>query len=107
MCIRDSPTCSSTTLGLQKSLASIAQSLATEVTIPQNWGCCAFAGDRGMLHPELTSSATLAEANEISQGKYDLFLSTNRTCEIGMSQATGADFEHILCALDRMSAASA
>jgi len=101
------PTCSSTTLGLQRSLASIAESLATEVTIPQNWGCCAYAGDRGILHPELTSSATFAEANEISQGNFDLFLSTNRTCEIGMSHATGADFEHILCALNRMSSAGA
>ncbi len=29
---------------------------------PDDWGCCAFAGDRGMLHPELTASATAAEA---------------------------------------------
>jgi FAD/FMN-containing dehydrogenase len=27
--------------------------------------CCAFAGDRGMLHPELTNSATSEQAEEI------------------------------------------
>ena len=34
-------------------------------TVPDDWGCCAFAGDRGMLHPELTASATAREAAEV------------------------------------------
>ena len=32
--------------------------VAEEVVVPADWGCCAFAGDRGLLHPELTASAT-------------------------------------------------
>lgn len=65
------------------------------------WGCCAFAGDRGMLRPELTASATRVEAAELAGDHYDLCLSANRTCEIGMSRATGKPFEHVLMALER------
>jgi hypothetical protein len=36
--------------------------IADEVLVPDDWTCCAFAGDRGMLHPELTASATAAMA---------------------------------------------
>ena len=38
----------------------------TTVEVPENWGCCAFAGDRGMLHPELTASATAKQAAEVA-----------------------------------------
>ena len=55
------PTCSSTQLGLNDTLKSVAAAVADSVTVPDNWGCCAYAGDRGMLHPELTASATNAD----------------------------------------------
>lgn len=95
------PTCSTTRLGVTDSLTTIAAALATEVVVPTDWGCCAFAGDRGMLHPELTASATAAEAAEVRQTEHDLYLSSNRTCEIGLSRATGAKYEHALQALER------
>jgi len=95
------PTCSTTKMQTTTSLLRIAESLADEVEVPRAWGCCAFAGDRGMLHPELTASATLAEATEVNQRRYDLYLSSNRTCEIGLSRATGHAYEHVLDALDR------
>ena len=40
----------------------LAGALADEVVVPTSAGCCGFAGDRGFLHPELTASATAAEA---------------------------------------------
>jgi D-lactate dehydrogenase len=83
------------------SLLAIAQTLADSVDVPQSWGCCAFAGDRGMLHPELTASATRPEAAEVNQRPYDLYLSSNRTCEIGLTRATGHTYEHVLEALER------
>ena len=64
--------------------------------MPLNWGCCAFAGDRGMLHPELTASATMREAAEVAQIDAELHASCNRTCEVGMSRATGRDYRHVL-----------
>nr|WP_228484692.1 FAD-binding and (Fe-S)-binding domain-containing protein [Microbacterium cremeum] len=90
------PTCSSTQLGLDPSLRRVAETVATEVVVPDAWGCCAFAGDRGMLHPELTASATAAEAAEVRALGADAHASCNRTCELGMTRATGADYRHVL-----------
>jgi D-lactate dehydrogenase len=56
-----------------------------------------------MLHPDLTKSATAAEAEEVATRfgeTVDAFVSCNRTCEIGMSRATGETFVHVLETLD-------
>ena len=61
-----------------------------------------------MLHPELTKSATVAEADEIASRfdkNVDAFVSCNRTCEIGMSRATGEKFVHVLETLDALAQA--
>jgi D-lactate dehydrogenase len=79
----------------------LAGAVATRVTIPDDWGCCAFAGDRGMLHPELTASATSGEAHEVVAGVFDAYVSCNRTCEIAMTRATGHPYQHVLEVLDR------
>jgi D-lactate dehydrogenase len=90
------PTCSSTQMGLNPALQEVAEAVATTATTPDAWGCCAFAGDRGMLHPELTASATAAEAAEVSTLGAQAHASCNRTCEIGMTRATGKDYRHVL-----------
>nr|WP_106815341.1 FAD-binding and (Fe-S)-binding domain-containing protein [Microbacterium timonense] len=90
------PTCSSTQLGLDGSLRRVAGVVATEVMVPDAWSCCGFAGDRGMLHPELTASATAAEAAEVRALGAQAHASCNRTCELGMTRATGSDYRHIL-----------
>ena len=95
------PTCSSTRAGSNANLSRLASAVADEVTIPADWGCCAFAGDRGMLHPELTASATARESAEVRAGDHDAYVSCNRTCEIGMTRATGHPYQHILEVLDR------
>ncbi|MGC5322120.1 hypothetical protein ACPXB5_25675 [Micromonospora arida] len=64
--------------------------------MPDSWGCCAFAGDRGLLHPEVTAGATAAQAAEINQRDHDAYASCNRTCEMGMSRATGQPYRHVL-----------
>jgi D-lactate dehydrogenase len=96
------PTCSSTRAGSNENLLRLASAAATEVTVPDDWGCCGFAGDRGMLHPELTASATYREALAVAAYEYDAYVSCNRTCEIGMSRATGRPYEHVLAVLDRV-----
>lgn len=48
------------------SLMEIAQSVTEDVFVPLDWGCCAFAGDRRLLHPELTDSAAESQAREIT-----------------------------------------
>jgi len=52
-------------------------------------------------HPELTASATRQEAAELQGRTFDAYLSSNRTCEIGMTRATGRPYGSIINALDR------
>ncbi len=95
------PTCSSTQLGVNAMMTAIANRIATEVFTPADWSCCAFAGDRGLLHPELTASATQHEAAEVNSRDFEAYASSNRTCELGMSRATGKDYVHLLELLER------
>ncbi|MGP3987095.1 FAD-binding and (Fe-S)-binding domain-containing protein [Streptomyces sp. 3N207] len=83
------PTCSMRHLGDEAELRTVAEACAEEVVVPLDAGCCAFAGDRGLLHEELTASATAREAAEVTERPYDTYLSANRTCEIGLDRATG------------------
>lgn len=100
------PTCSTTALGATGALTRLAAAVADDVFVPDGWGCCAFAGDRGMLHPELTASATAVEAAEIRDAEterpFDAFVSANRTCEIGMTRATGRGYRHIVEVLEEL-----
>ena len=90
------PTCGSTRLGINDSLLKIAEFISDDVYVPASWGCCGMAGDRGLLHPELVESATAAEAAELRTREFTAYASVNRTCEIGMTRATGQTYLHII-----------
>jgi len=98
------PTCSSTRMGANADLQAVAEAIAENPVVPVAWGCCGFAGDRGMLHPELTASATAPEAAEVAAlvagAPEAVFASVNRTCEIGLARATGRPYRHLLELLD-------
>ena len=96
------PTCSDRHAGDVEHLRRVAAACADEVVIPFDAGCCAFAGDRGLLHPELTASATAREAAEVRSGAFDAYLSSNRTCELGMTRATGHDYRHAIELLEEL-----
>ncbi|WP_432970175.1 FAD-binding and (Fe-S)-binding domain-containing protein [Dactylosporangium sp. CA-233914] len=98
------PTCSSVRLGLDDAINRIATAIADRVDVPDGWQCCAFAGDRGLLHPELTASATRAEATTVAGGHYAAHASVNRTCEVGLTRATGHPYHHLLELLDAATA---
>ncbi|RDI68418.1 FAD-binding and (Fe-S)-binding domain-containing protein [Nocardia pseudobrasiliensis] len=95
------PTCSTRHLGIDGTLAEIAAALATEVVVPQQATCCAFAGDRGFLHPELTEAATRDEADELADQNFDAYLCNNRTCEIGLEHGIGGHYESFVFTLER------
>ena len=104
------PTCSAVHLGAVEDLLAVARAAAADVTVPVSWGCCGTAGDRGMLHPELTAGATEAEAAEAAElaaaertaGAFAAYASCNRTCEMGMSAATGRPYRHVLEVLEEI-----
>ena len=95
------PTCSMRHLGDDDALRTLAAACARDVVVPVNAECCGFAGDRGMLHKELTEAATLHEAAEVASRDFDAYLSANRTCEIGMQHATGRPYRSALIELER------
>jgi len=95
------PVCSATKLNLVAKLEGIARACSEKVVVPLNAGCCGFAGDRGFLFPELTESATLPEAVELKRAPQDGYYSSSRTCEIGMTRATGQAYVSYLYLLEQ------
>lgn len=95
-------TCADRAEGTVEALRLIASECAQEAVFPSNTDCCGFAGDRGLLHPELTAAATAAEAAEVMAAEADAYVSSNRTCELGMSHATGRPYQHVLELLEQL-----
>jgi D-lactate dehydrogenase len=101
------PTCSMRHLGDIEDLRAVTAACAHDVQLPVYADCCGFAGDRGMLHKELTESATRHEAEEVTSRAFDAHVSANRTCEIGMQHATGRPYHSVLIELELASRPSA
>jgi len=95
------PVCSVTKMGIGGKLEAIARACSEEVTVPADAGCCAFAGDRGFLFPELTQAATRLEAAEVKAKRPDECYSSSRTCEIGMTRATGEVYRSFMYLLEK------
>ena len=109
------PTCATHRQGHALRLGALAAAIADDVYLPPTGTCCGFAGDRGISHPELTASATRprhARSRRRRPGRrrgrppaggrrFDAYLSSNRTCEIGLTRATGRKYESVINALDR------
>ncbi len=95
------PTCATRHMGLAPRLRTLARALAEEVEVAPSSTCCGFAGDRGITHPELTDSATAPQAEELAGKDFDARISSNRTCEIGLGRATGAEYESVIRLLER------
>jgi D-lactate dehydrogenase len=96
------PVCAVEKMGTSGKLLKLAKLFAEDVTVPVHAGCCGMAGDRGFLFPELTKSATRAEAGEVSKGTYEGYYATTKTCEMALSEATGKNYESILYLVDEL-----
>jgi D-lactate dehydrogenase len=95
------PSCATRHMGLGGKLKRIAENVADDVFVPPSATCCGFAGDRGLLHPELPRAATADAAAELAGRRFDAHLCSNRTCEIGLQQGTGAAYESFVYALEQ------
>ncbi|WP_220128149.1 FAD-binding and (Fe-S)-binding domain-containing protein [Billgrantia kenyensis] len=94
-------TCSSTHMGLGERMIAIARACAREVVVPADITCCGFAGDKGLMTPELNASALKGLAEQVDD--CDAGYSNSRTCEIGLSLHGGIPYRSILSLLDRAS----
>jgi D-lactate dehydrogenase len=86
-------TCSTRRMGLDAKLTAVAQACAEHVIIPTDIGCCAFAGDKGFVRPDMNAHAlrSLAPAVKTCTAGY----STSRTCEIGLSVHSGLTYRSV------------
>ncbi|WP_197567383.1 FAD-binding and (Fe-S)-binding domain-containing protein [Billgrantia diversa] len=94
-------TCSSTHMGLGERMVALAQACAREVVVPAEITCCGFAGDKGLVTPELNASALKGLAGQVDE--CEAGYSNSRTCEIGLSLHGGIPYRSILSLLDRAS----
>ena len=92
-------TCSTIKMKLDQKLVQLAKMCAEEVVVPDEIGCCGWAGDRGFTKPELNASALkLLKCKlpaDVKQG-----YSTSRTCEIGLSLHSGISYKSIVYLVD-------
>lgn len=76
-------TCSMRRMGLAGVIVSLARLCAAEVVVPEEVGCCGFAGDRGFTHPEVNAWALRKLRPVIERSGVKVGYSNSRTCEIG------------------------
>ena len=91
-------TCSTKLMGLSDTIISLAKMCSTNVIVPEEVGCCGFAGDKGMTHPELNSWALRKLKDSVKGAKAGY--SNSRTCEIGLSGHSGIPYASIAYLVD-------
>jgi len=94
-------TCSSTKMGLAGKMKKVAERCSTQVIIPEHIQCCGFAGDKGFTTPELNDNALAPLKAQVPQGCTAGY-SNSRTCEIGLSQHAGIDYQSIIYLVDKV-----
>jgi len=92
-------TCSSRRMGLGTKLAAVAGAYADVVVIPEDVGCCGFAGDKGFTTPELNAHALRDLTGAVPAG-CGVGYSSSRTCEIGLSDHAGIPYRSLAYLVD-------
>ncbi len=93
-------TCSMREMGLGPTLVALARLCSTQVFVPEEIGCCGFAGDRGFTHPELNAYALRKLRPQIESHHIAMGYSNSRTCEIGLSTHSGIPYVSIAYLVD-------
>lgn len=93
-------TCSMRRMGLAGVIVSLARLCADEVVVPEEVGCCGFAGDRGFTHPEVNAWALRKLRPVIERSGVKAGYSNSRTCEIGLSARSGVPYVSIVYLVD-------
>ena len=89
-------TCSTRLMGLKDALVQLAQKCSTHVFVPEEIGCCAYAGDKGMTHPEMNAYALRKLKRALKEHGVKEGYSNSRTCEIGLSTHGGITYRSIV-----------
>jgi D-lactate dehydrogenase len=82
-------------------LIKIAKLCSRHVLVPEEVGCCGFAGDKGFFIPDLNKHALRKLRPQIEKANVKVGYSNSRTCEIGLNTNTGIPFVSIVYLVDR------
>ncbi|MGL4993076.1 MAG: FAD-binding and (Fe-S)-binding domain-containing protein [Bacteroidales bacterium] len=96
-------TCSSRKMGQTDMIAEVAKRCSSNVFIPQEVGCCGFAGDKGFTNPEINSYALRKLKPQLIENSVEIGYSNSRTCEIGLEHNTGVPYVSIIYLLEECS----
>ena len=91
--------CSVRRAGSEARLRALVQACVEEVIEPAGVTCCGFGGDRGFAVPELNHHA-LRHVHEALPAACACGVSTNRTCEIGLTAETGRPYRSVAYLLE-------
>ena len=94
--------CSVRRSGSDAKLRRLVEACVETIVEPAGVTCCGFAGDRGFVVPELNVHA-LRKVHEALPEDCVEGVSTNRTCEIGLTSETGRPYRSVAYLLEECS----
>jgi D-lactate dehydrogenase len=89
-------TCTMRKMGLDKQIIELAQRCSSNVLLPEEVGCCGFAGDKGFTHPEVNAYALRKLRPQIEKAGLAKGYFNSRTCEIGLTTNSGIPYQSIV-----------
>ncbi|GGY17780.1 FAD-binding and (Fe-S)-binding domain-containing protein [Paludibacterium paludis] len=94
--------CSATAMGAGSALKQLAARCCERLVVP-DIACCGFAGDKGFTVPELNAHSLQRLAPALPDSCRH-GVSMSRTCQIGLSQHSGVEYQSIEALLDACTA---
>ena len=88
-------------MGKTDCLLRLAQMCTSGAMVPEEVGCCGFAGDRGFTFPEVNAYALRKLRPQVEAKGIKAGYSNSRTCEIGLSTNSGIPYSSIVYLVDR------
>ena len=93
-------TCSMTKMQLRDKIIRLANMCSSNVLVPEEVGCCGFAGDKGFTNPEVNQYALRKLRPQIEKNHIKYGYSNSRTCEIGLTTNSGIPYQSIVYLVD-------
>jgi D-lactate dehydrogenase len=98
-------TCSTTKMHLKDTIVRLAKRCSTNVLVPEEVGCCGFAGDKGFTTPEVNRYALRKLRPQLEAKGIRTGYSNSRTCEIGLTTNGGIPYMSIVYLVDKCTVA--
>ena len=93
-------TCSTRLMGIENKVLDLARRCSSRVVVPDEVGCCGFAGDKGFTHPELNAYALRKLRPVIEREGIKRGFSNSRTCEVGLTTHSGVPYQSLVYLID-------